>query len=96
MMLISPKKRTCPSRNCRICWNMRRQPAGERKGKRPSITRTRATAVQKLSLFKVYFLAGTGAGPLLPRSTLKNSDEGSSTITSLFLLKLVLYASRLR
>ncbi len=39
--------------------------------------------------FKFYFLAGVAAA--LPRNTLKNSeDEGSTTITSLFLLKLAL------
>lgn len=70
-----------------ICWNMRRQRPGESNGSSPSITSTRASAVQKVSLSKTYFFAGTGA--LLPRKILKNSDEdGSSTITSFFLLKL--------
>ena len=89
-MLHSPKKRTCPSCNCRICWNMRRHPAGDKNGNRPSITSTSASASQNVSPSKPYFFAGVG-GTTAPRSTLKNSDEaGSSTITSLFLLKLAL------
>jgi len=84
-----PKKRICPSCIRRICANIWRQAVGDKKGKRPSITRTRASASQKVSLSKPYFLAGVAA--LLPRNTLKNSDDdGSSTITSLFLLKLAL------
>jgi hypothetical protein len=50
-----------------------------------------------IAVHRVYFLAG--AAPLPepgPRMALKKSDDGSSTITSLFLLKLALYASRLR
>ena len=43
-----------------------------------------------------HFLAGA-AGAALPLNALKNSDEdGSTTITSPFLLKLARYASRLR
>ena len=43
-----------------------------------------------------YFFAA-GAGPLLLRNALKNSEPlGSTTSTSAFLLKLDLYASRLR
>lgn len=88
-MLNRPKNRIWPSFNCRICANMRRQPEGEKKGKRPSITRTRAMASQKLSLLTPYFFAAAGAP--WPRNALKNSeDEGSTTITSLFLEKLVL------
>jgi len=88
-MLHRPKNRIWPSLNCRICENMRRQPPGERKGNRPSITKTRAMASQKESLSTLYFFAP--AGVPCPRNTLKNSeDDGSSTITSLFLLKLVL------
>ena len=68
------------------------QPPGDRKGKRPSISRTRAKANQKTSLLKRYFLEEAGpVGPALPRNTLKNSeDDGSTTMTSLFLLKLAL------
>ncbi len=88
-MLHSPKKRICPSCNCRICANIRRQAVGDRNGNRPSITRTRARACQNVSLLKPYFLEGVAV--VLPRNTLKNSEEeGSSTITSPFLLKLAL------
>ena len=87
-MLHKPKKRTWPSCNCRICWNMRRHPAGEIKGNRPSMTSTKASASQNVSLSKFYF---TGAGSEPPRRALKKSDDdGSRTIRSLFLLKLVL------
>ena len=68
---------------------MRRQPPGERKGNRPSITKTRAMASQKESPSTLYFFAAADAAE--PRKTLKNSeDDGSSTITSLFLEKLAL------
>ncbi len=84
-----PKKRTCPSCNCMICWNMRRHPDGDKNGKSPSMTSTSASASQNVSLSKPYFF-GNVVRPL-PRKTLKNSDEaGSSTIRSLFLLKLAL------
>ena len=44
-----------------------------------------------------YLLPGAAAGAALPRKALKNSLlAGSSTITSPFLLKLALLASRLR
>ena len=92
-MLHRPKKRSCPSLSCSTCVNMRRQPPGDKNGNRPSNTRTRASASQMVSLAKRYFLAGlvAGAGAALPRMALKNSDEdGSSTMTSLFLLKLAL------
>ena len=97
-MLHRPKKRTCPSCNRSICWKMRRQPDGDNNGNKPSMTSTRASASQNVSPSKCYFLgAGGGAPRLPPRKALKNSDDdGSSTIRSLFLLKLVLYASRLR
>lgn len=49
-MLSNPKKRICPSVICMICVNMRRQPPGEMNGISPSITSTRAKAVQKVSL----------------------------------------------
>ena len=97
-MLHRPKKRTCPSCNNNIRWNMRRQPDGDKKGSSPSRTSTRASASQNVSLSKTYFFGTGGGAPRLPpRMALKNSDvDGSSTITSLFLLKLDLYASRLR
>ena len=52
------------------------------------MTSTSASANQNVSLSKPYFFAGTAAPP---RMALKNSDEdGSTTIRSLFLLKLAL------
>ena len=91
-MLHKPKKRTWPLLKVSICSNMRRQPPGEMKGNRPSMTSIRASASQKvLPSTTAYFLAG--AAPLPEpglRMALKKSDEGSSTITSLFLLKLAL------
>ena len=91
-MLHSPKKRTWPSCNFWICTNIRRQPVGDRNGNRPSMTSTRASASQNVSLSKTYFFGAEGAAVRLPpRRALKNSEDvGSSTITSLFLLKLVL------
>ena len=93
-MLSSPKKRTCPSLNCMIRVKLRRQPEGEMNGISPSITSTRAQAVQNVSLSNAwtwrYFFAGLSLPALLPRKVLKNSDDGSMTITSLFLLKLAL------
>ncbi len=88
MMLHRPKNRTWPSCNCNIRWNMRRQPAGDRNGNKPSMTSTRASASQNVSPSKPYFFAG--AGEVLPRMALKNSDDGSSTIKSPFLVKLAL------
>src|SRR6218665_3855030 len=65
------KKRICPSLNCSSCVKVRRQPEGDRKGKRPSITRTKANASQRVSLSKAYFLLEPPADPPL-RKTLKN------------------------
>jgi len=94
-MLHNPKNRICPSLICMICVNMRRHPPGAMKGNRPSMTSTRAKAAQNVSLSTVcagcgYFLAGVAGAMLLPRNALKNSDDGSTTMTSLFLLKLAL------
>lgn len=78
---------------------MRFQLPGDMNGNSPSITRTRASAVQSAFQSKAaYFFAGAaGAGAPPPRKALKKSEaDGSMTITSLFLLKLCLYASRLR
>ncbi len=90
-MLHSPKKRSWPSCSASSFWNVRRQPPGEMKGKRPSSTSTRASADQKMSLSKpvaLYFLPGAAAGAALPRKALKKSEPaGSTTITSPFLLK---------
>lgn len=77
---------------------MRRHAAGDVNGSKPSMTSTRASATQNVPLSKArasaaYFLAGLAAGAALvlppePRIALKNSDDSSITITSLFLLKL--------
>lgn len=89
-MLSSAKNRICPSVSKSSCWNILRQPAGDAKGKTPSMTSTIAMASQSVSLLKVYFLEGATELPP-PLNTLKNSDdEGSTTITSLLLLKLAL------
>lgn len=89
--LHNPKNRICPSRICTICRNMRFHCAGERNGSIPSMTSTRANASQKTSPeSKPYFFADAG-GATVPRKDRKNSvDDGSSTITSPFLLKLIL------
>ena len=89
-MLNKAKNRICPSLSVSNWVNILRHPSGEAKGKSPSITNTSAIAIQMESLLKIYFFAlPTGATP--PRKTLKNSeDDGSSTITSLLLLKLAL------
>ena len=92
-MQHKPKNRTCPSCNCMSCRNILRQPEGEKNGKRPSITSTRASAIQSESPATLYFLAleDGAAAPEPPRKVLKKSElDGSITITSLFLLKLVL------
>ena len=95
-MLQSPKKRIWPLLKPRICSNMRRHPEGEIRGSSPSITSSSARACQSVLVSKAdYFLAGAaGVAALLllfdPRMALKKSDEGSTTITSLFLLKLAL------
>ncbi len=89
-MLQRPKNRSCPSLRCKICSKVRRQPPGEMNGSRPSTTNTRARACQRVSTSKlVYFLGAAAAAPE-PRMALKKSEEGSSTMTSDFLLKLAL------
>ena len=98
-MLHRPKNRSCPSRNCRICVNARRHLTGDTSGRMPSMTSTRASAVQNVSLSKVrasrdYFLTGlAGIAPAAaPPScmVLKKSEDSSITTTSLLLLKLAL------
>ena len=74
---------------------MRRHPKGEIRGGSPFINSSSANPCQSVLVSKAaYFFAGTaGATELLlfdPRMALKKSDEGSTTITSLFLLKLAL------
>ena len=75
--------------------NVRFQPFGDKKGIKPSMINTKASAAHKVSLVKKllenHFLPAAAAAEPPPRMALKNSDElGSSTITSLFLLKLAL------
>ena len=87
----SPKNRICPSCSCSSCANRRRHPPGDRKGNRPSITRTRASAASRLTESKIYFLPAGAAGAVPdPRMTLKNSEDGSRTMTSLFFAKVAL------
>lgn len=88
----SPKNRSCPSRIRISCMKVRRHSVGDKKGNMPSSTSINASASQKTSESKPYFLpAGAGVVAPPPRITLKNSlEEGSSTITSLFLPKLAL------
>lgn len=91
-MLHSAKKRIWPSRSSRACWNMRRQPLGETNGRMPSTINTSASAAQRVSLSNTlpYLREAGAAVPGGPRIALKNSDDGSSTITSALRLKLVL------
>jgi len=87
-MLHRPKKRIWPLLMVRICSNIRRQPPGEKNGSKPSKTSRHARASQSVLLSKLYFL---GAAPVPElRMALKKSDDGSITITSLFLAKLAL------
>ncbi len=87
---MSAKNRIWPSLSNNSCANMRFHPPGDTKGKIPSITSTRAMASQMESLLKAYFLGGV-AGAAPPLKALKKSDDaGSSTMTSLLLLKLAL------
>ena len=91
-MLHRPKKRIWPSLSLRICSNMPRQPRGENKGSRPSITSIKASACQIVLLSKrrrYFLLAGAEPLPEL-RMALKKSEDGSITITSPFLSKLAL------
>ena len=75
---------------------MRRHAVGNINGSKPSMTNTRASATQNVPLSKTgasaaYFWAALAGVALLPpdaRMALKNSDDSSITITSLFLLKL--------
>ncbi len=95
-MLHSAKNLICPSLNAWTCAKTRRHTSGEANGSRPSRISAKPSpkprACQSVSLSKLYFFAAVAAAlPLMPRNTLKNSDDdGSTTITSPFLLKLAL------
>ena len=74
----------------RGCLKPLRQTRGGKKGNSPLKPATRLEFIliqQDTELNEqVYFLEGVAAGPE-PRMALKKSDDGSTTITSLFLLK---------
>jgi hypothetical protein len=105
---LSPTKRICPSLISVRRLKVSRQRWGTRNGSTPSITSISATAVNKVLPTGAYcvkrhvrFRAARGATtyfPPLPPDLkyLKNSEFGSSTITSFLLLKLCRYASMLR
>ena len=81
-----PKKRICPSSSCSSCSKRRRQRSGDTIGIKPSRMSMTPNASRRVSS-KTYFRAGVL--PDVPRMPLKNSElPGSSTITSLLLLKL--------
>ncbi len=73
-----PKKRICPSCSRSTSENTRRQSPGARNGSKPSNTSTMANASQNSSANE----KATQRGAVLPRMALKNSDDGSTTITS--------------
>lgn len=84
-MLTSPMKRIWPSLRARMRLKTSRQRAGLIRGISPSMTNTSASAVS--SSF-TYLRAGAALPEPEPRMALKKSLPGSTTITSLFLLKL--------
>ena len=83
-------------------WRQKRQQAFNNQGQSQASAQDqpRGVAFQKItakSNGQGYFLAGAAAAGALPLKALKNSLlAGSSTITSPFLLKLALLASKLR
>lgn len=85
-MQIRPKNRICPSRNLSISANTRRHAPGATNGISPSKTRTSASAGQITSASEVSTQRDAGA----PRMALKNSDDGSNTMTSDLPVKLAL------
>jgi hypothetical protein len=85
-MQIRPKNRICPSRILSISENTRRQAPGATNGISPSKTRTSAKAGQITSANEISTQRDAGA----PRMALKNSEDGSSTITSDLPVKLAL------
>jgi hypothetical protein len=85
--MTMPKNRICPSWSLIICSNKLFQSRGKSMGIMPSSTSIKPKAKSSDANKKYHFLAGALAG--VPRMPLKNSElPGSSTITSLLLLKL--------
>ncbi|TCV87390.1 hypothetical protein EDC63_10559 [Sulfurirhabdus autotrophica] len=82
-MEAKPKKRNCPSDISVILRKLSRHKPGTSEGKTPSSTSKSANAVSKS-------LEDTNYLPVLPGffKYLKNSEVGSSIITSLLFLKL--------
>jgi len=98
---MSPMKRSCPSVSSVSRRNAWRQVSGASSGNSPSSTSSSPHAARKLSatLFVLAYLApARGAGLPAPDCLKywKNSEFGSSTITSLLLRNVALYVSRLR
>ncbi len=91
-MLARPRKRIWPSLIVMAFWKTRRHVSGLRNGSTPSATSISATALMATSQKPIspngYFLAGAAAVAAGPRIALKKSLFGSTTITSLLLLKL--------
>ena len=80
-MLQSPKKRSCPSRSCSNWVNARRQPPGEKNGSRPSITSTRARALQKVSEFMARRPSGSPR-PLCAAGSMRQQPERATSSTA--------------
>ena len=101
-MLLSPRKRICPSLIWMARSNTLRHIGGLKNGKRPSITNMSARALNSKSNDigppAYFFAAGLEEDPepVSPCMALKNSLDGSTTMTSDLFWKLVRYASRLR
>jgi len=70
--------------------NTRRHTAGDAKGSKPSKISTSARASHMLVPSKACYFLGATVVAAAPRMVLKNSEPVSSTIRSLFLLKLAL------
>jgi hypothetical protein len=91
-MLLRPMKRIWPSLICMARANTSRHDLGLRKGSKPSMTNIKANAPSSVShtvmMAATYFFgAAAGAAEPPPRMALKNSLDGSSTITSVLLRK---------
>ena len=99
-MQKSPRKRSWPSLKRSARSKALRHAVGLKNGRNPSATSIKPSAPSAKSQnpAPTYFFApgAAGAGAALPRIALKNSLDGSTTMTSLLLRKLARYASRLR